>query len=437
MSTRELQRLLAAADPVDRERLERLDLVAMEGELAADLEGFGPDADPGLATTIRADDAGLVPPPHHRRPRALALAAAGAALALVVVLAIVLTGGSGDGGPSRAYGAELVRFAESSPLLLLEGPEWRVQHVSQAKTREGINGSMEFVTGKAIPYESIEVFGNQKRETEKGMSPPSVRQRLVQLSWRDESLESLKEAVERQRYSLHPHGERWVKLPVLGTTAAVDTRAEFFANAGGPGDRTMIAFWSEGGQTLSLKAAVPNQAAFEERLDWLTKVDSQEWLEAMPAAVVKAADFHGTVREMIKGIPLPKTFDISLVPDEGLTTNREEIGSKVAGTISCLWLRQWAGALNNGDAAAAEEAVEAMATSRHWKILTDVESTNGYSPLVWEIAEDMKKGYAEYDGHKRRLLPKAEALDCARIGLPLMASKQKRQREHGVPPPPG
>jgi hypothetical protein len=435
MSARELRRLLAAADPVDRERLERLDFAAMEADLAADLEGSWPVADPGRATEIRAADAGLVPRPRGRRPRNLALAAGGAALAVVVALVIVLAGG-GSGPSSRAYGAELIRFAESSPLLLLEEPGWRVQHVSQTKTREGTDGSMEFVTGKAIPYETIEIHGGEKRETETGMSPPSVRQRRVELSWRDESVESLKEAVERQGYSLHPHGHHWVKLPVLDTTAAVDTRAEFFANQGGPGDRTMIAFWAEGGRTLSLKAAVPNQAAFEERLGWLTKVDSQEWLEAMPPAVVKAADFKGTVRGMIEGIPLPKTFSISRVPDEGLTTNREQIGTQVAGTISCLWLRQWAAALNSGDTAAAEEAVEAMATSRHWKILTDVESTNGYSPLVWEVAKDMKKGYAEWHGHKRKLLPKAEALDCARIGLPLMARKQKRQREEGVPPPP-
>jgi hypothetical protein len=435
MSTRELKRLLAAADPVDRARLGRLDFAAMEGELTADLEGSWPVADPGRATELRVADAGLLPRPRRRGPSGLLLAGGAAVLAVVVALVVFLGGGSGDSGPAPAYGADLVRFAESSPLLLLEAPGWRVQHVSQSKTREGTNGSMEFVTGKAIPYESIKILGNEKRgETEQGMDPPSVRQRRVELSWRHESL---KQAVEMQRGSLHPHGQRWRKLPVLNTTAVVDTRAEFYANQGGPGDRTMVALWSEGGWTLRLQASVPNQAAFEERLGWLTKVDPQQWLEAMPAAVVKAADFTRTVREMIEGIPLPKTFSISGVPDEGLTTNREQIGSQVAGTISCLWLRQWGAAVNSGDTAAAQEAVEAMATSRHWKILTDVESTNGYSPLVWELADAMKVGYWEWDHHKRKLLPHAEGLGCARFGLPLMASKIKRQREHGVPPPPG
>src|SRR6201999_3550165 len=193
--------------------------------------------------------------PHRRRPRDLVLAGGAAALALVIALVIVLAGGSGGSAP--AYGAELIRFAQSSPLLLLEESGWRVQHVSQSKTREGTDGSMEFVTGKAIPYESIEITGNEKEEREQGMLPPAVRQRRVELSWRHESL---KQAVEMQTVTLHPHGRRWVKLPVLDTTAVVDTRAEFYVNQGGPGNREMVALWSEGGWTLSLKAAVANQA---------------------------------------------------------------------------------------------------------------------------------------------------------------------------------
>ncbi|HEX3734539.1 MAG TPA: hypothetical protein VHU86_05220, partial [Solirubrobacterales bacterium] len=383
------------------------------------------EAVPGRIRSMRAEKA-----PRRVRPLLIGL---GAACLAAAIVALVSLGGGGSEQPGRAYGAELVRFAESTPLLLLEGPGWRVQHVNEYKAREGTEGSMEFVTGKAIPYESIEISGPAKAERESGMFPPAVRQRRVELSWRHESLAK---ALAFQHETLHPHGKRWVEMPVLGRTAQVDTRAEFYVNQGGPGNREMVAIWSEGGWVLSLRAAVPDQAAFEERLGWLTRVDSQAWLEAMPAAVVKAADFEGTVREMIEGIPLPKTFAISRVPDEGLTTNREEVGSKVAGTISCLWLRQWGAAINSGDTAAAQEAVEAMATSRHWKILTEVESTNGYSPLVWEIADAMKKGYWVWDGHRRKLLPHAEGLGCARFGLPLMAKKIKRQRERGVPPPP-
>lgn len=71
-------------------------------------------------------------------------------------------------------------------------------------------------------------------------------------------------------------------------SAQVDTRDEVFVNQGGPGDRQMTAYWAEDGYLLELRAAVGDQAGLEERLGWLARVDSQTWLDAMPAKVVKA-----------------------------------------------------------------------------------------------------------------------------------------------------
>jgi hypothetical protein len=359
-----------------------------------------------------------------RRRRGL-LGVSGLAAAAVAAGVLLLLGGSSK-SPSRAYGAELVRFAESTPLLLLEGPDWRVQNVFQTNGREGLVGSMEFVTGKPIPYESLRISGDETGQRESGMFPPAVRQRRVELFWSGRSLES---EISRVRAMLHPHGRRVVELPVLNTTATVDTRAEFFVNQGGPGNRQMIALWSEGGYTLELRAAVPDLGAFEERLGWLTKVDSQTWLDAMPAKVVKAADHDATVREMLEGIPVPAAFKPSRVPDEGLTTNRYQVGAAVAGTVSCLWFRQWGQARRTGDSAAAVEAEKAMATSRRWTILREMAKDGAYPEVVWELAADMPNGYWEWNGRRHRLLPRAEGLGCAHRGIPVLPWKQKRQNE--------
>jgi hypothetical protein len=123
----------------------------------------------------------------------------------------------------------------------------------------------------------------------------------------------------------------------------------------------MVALWSEDGYTLRMSAAVPDLGAVEERLDWLTKVDARTWLDAMPEKVVKTADHEAAVREMLKGIPVPAAFKPSRVPDEGLTTNRYQVGAAVTGTVSCLWLRQWGQARRSGDRAAAAEAEQALA----------------------------------------------------------------------------
>jgi hypothetical protein len=428
MNAREIKAALAAADPLGREQHEdlgRLDFEAMEADLLADAED---DLAPFPATEPER--------PHHRPPR-LAFAFGAAVLAAAIAVVIVLAGGSSDRA-SRAYGAELIRFAESTPLLLLEAPGWRVQNVYETKTREGTSGQMEFATGKPIPYGSTRSTGNiEEGERVYGLQPARVRQRKVDLRWRALAEEDLATAILNRRGSLHGHGKHFVRLPVLGTTAFVDTRAEIFLNQGGPGDREMIAIWSEGGDLLELQAAVPDPAAFEERLSWVTKVDSQTWLEAMPAKVVKAADFEGTARAMLEGVALPKTFALSRIPNEGLTTSREQVEGKVMNTVACLWLRQWGDATRTGDAAAQAEAEKAMASSRHWPILVQQsKEPRAAVPMIWQIAEEMPQGYWDFRGHHRDLLAHAEGLGCARLGLPLKPEKQRRQREHGVPPPP-
>lgn len=342
------------------------------------------------------------------------------ALTLFSLLAILGLGG--------AYAAAAGSPTGESPLLLLEGPGWRIQNTQEDRGRgdEGVYGSIEFVTGKPIPYEAVRISGDNQHPRESGMLPAAVRQRRVEVSWRRAGL---KKTIAALRGSAHPHGRKTTRLPVLGTTAYVDERTEFFVNQGGRGNRQMTALWAEGGDVFELRAAVPDLAAFEERLDWLTKADPQTWLAALPAKVVPPADYDATVREVLKGIPTPKTFAPSRVPDEGLVTDRYQVGARTAGTVSCLWLRQWGAARSSGDTASEEEATKAMATSKHWPILRWMTHEGAYSQVLWETAKWMPKGYFEWDGHKRSLLKQAEGLGCANFGIPLVPKKAKAQAE--------
>jgi hypothetical protein len=441
MNTREVEAALAAADPVDRDRLDQLDLGAMEAELLADLNGEQQASPFQVEASPRRGEAS-----RRRRPRRLVLALAGAAAAVIAAVVVVLAGGTSE-HPPRAYAAELVRFAESTPLLLLEGPDWRVDDVYEApggpyRPRGSAGeGSMEFVTGKPVPEETIHVRPVGKPEHRpgssapiytklraSGMLPPAVRQRKVELHW---SHRSLAEALGYAHEYPHLHGQRWAKLPILGTTAEVDTRAERFVNQGGPGDRQMTAYWSEDGYLLELQAAVPDLAAFEERLDWLTKVDSQTWLEAMPPQVVKAADHAATVREMLRGIPLPNSFSPSLIPTAGITTSRDQVRAAVIGTVSCLWFRQWGEGHASGDRAKAGEAEKAMSSYRRWPLYRELDRASRYpAELIPELVAGMPSGHYEWrPGKQRRILPQVEALGCARQGIPVLPWKQRRQQE--------
>jgi hypothetical protein len=412
----EINRVLRDADPASRSKMAGLELGAAEASLAEAIAAE--PADDGAVENTAPSW------PDPRRRRGL-LGLAGTAGAAVAVALLLLLGGGGSKSPPRAYGAELIRFAEATPLLLLEGPGWRVQNaVEYYDEHSGPEGTMEFVTGKPIPYETIRITGNvETGQRAYGMAPPEVRQRKVELRW---SRGSLAQMLRYGHQVVHPHGQHWVEAPVLDTTAHVDTRAEVYVNQGGPGDRQMVALWSEGGYVIEMRASVPDLAAFEERLDWLEKVDSETWLDAMPPKVVKAADHDTVVREMLKDIPQPHGFDPDQIPDYGLTTDRYQVGASVTGFVSCLWFRQWGEARRTGNRGAKVEAEAAMATSKHWKILREMAKDGAYPPVVWQLADAMPSGVGKRGW---RLLPQAEALGCARLGIPVLPWKQRRQAE--------
>jgi hypothetical protein len=424
MSDEKFERELRAANPVPKQTLEALDLADGETSLAEAIVAQAAPAGEHVAHQARP-----------RRPRsAPALAAVGVAAAAVAVIVVLAGGGASQSSP--AYGAELVRFAESTPLLLLEGPDWRVDSVSQtgqglymARSSRG-TGSMEFITGPPIADEITRISADG---TVSSMPPKAVRQRKVELSWRKGKLE-----FSGAQFPGAPV-IRPAKAPVLDTTALVNTRAErlysrsagktHVITLGGPGDRQMVAIWKEDGLLIEMRAWVSNLAEFEERLDWVAKVDSGTWLDAMPASVVKAADHDAAVREMLKGIPVPEGFRPSQIPDEGLTTNRDQVAGSVTGIVSCLWFRQWGEARRAGDRAAATEAERAMTTYKSWPILRQMAKDGGYPETIVKLVASMSSGVWQYGPHRYRLLPKAEGLGCARWGIPVLPWKQRRQDE--------
>src|ERR1700759_2760241 len=123
------------------------------------------------------------------------------ALALLATLAVSVAGTE----PGAASAAKPSSPTGASPLLLLQAPGWRVQNTEESREREGITGSLEFVTGKPIPYESIKISGPNKHPRESGMFPPAVRQRRVELSWRPGSLKESEESIESLP---HPRGRQ-------------------------------------------------------------------------------------------------------------------------------------------------------------------------------------------------------------------------------------
>lgn len=389
MRMREVVAALKAADPVDRRKVERF------GER---------EAEAALLEEILAEPVPIEPerrPPTSRRNLRYLAPIAISVAGLAALLLVFWSGeGRSPSGPASAYGARLIRFAESTPRILIGSAGWRVDGVEQAPV--GGEGEMGFVSSRES--------ASEKRTAELNWYPPlpdypsanTVEKRFADL-------------VEDRAHSAE----------VRTTAPVIDTTAQVFQYVGGSlGARDIVALWVEDGRVLEFRSVVADMGAFERLLGSLRKVDPTTWLDAMPPSVIKAADQPLEIDAMLKGVPLPPGFDAAALAAEGPTVDRYGLGARVVGAVACTWFARWSDARQEGDRAATREAVQAMATAGHWPVLRRMSEEGAYSQVIEDLASAMPRGtvWRPWMGSAawRPLTADVEsALGCSRMGIPL------------------
>jgi hypothetical protein len=148
----------------------------------------------------------------------------------------------------------------------------------------------------------------------------------------------------------------------------------------------------EGNVFLELRGRVGDRADFTEFLaNDLAKVGVREWLAAMPASVVTADNEGAAATAILTDVPLPPGFDRKSV-GSAVALDPYQFGAKVTGAVACGWLDEWTRARAAGDTAAQQRAVDAMATSRDWKVLRDMDVEGDYPEVIWQYADAIAAG---------------------------------------------
>ena len=364
MSMWDIEMELAAANPAPSARIAELPLAEAEHEMLREI----------AAQPVRTPAARRLPRPRRRHVALVAAALAAAGLAIAVV-----GGTDRPGKPEPAFAAELVRFAESSPLLLLDQPGW---HVERADEESVHTGEMTF------------------------RNPAAGAVGAADLNWRSGSLRKWK----RDRAS---SSEMTTTAPVLGTTATV------YQYESAPilrGNLDITALWIDRGRVLEFRSISPDMATFKQRLASLKRVDTTTWLNAMPASVVKAGDHDKAVAQMLKGIPLPPGFDPARIHASGLTKDRYQLGATVSGTVACTWFQRWWQARRAGDEAGVREAIAAMRTAKRWPVLRQMSKAGAWTEVLGEFVAAMPSG----DWYGRPLIGDVNSgLGCSDLGVKL------------------
>lgn len=377
----DIDALLAAADPLPA-----------GGARALPVD----DAQDDLCRALLADRRPRVPAPAARptrrsRLRLLPRLALAVAAVFAISLAALSLGKSGDDA-GTVWAAELVRLAQSSPLVLLDAPGWRVDYADEQSGREG---EMRFVRGPAPAPPAGPVSVTE---------PVAVPLTVATLHWRGGDLSMW----SRDRAG---SADRNTSAPVLGTTARV-----FQYEGGRPGRRDIVALWRYDDRVLEFRAGAADIAAFKVLLAQLRRVDVNAWLSALPASVVRTSDRTSTITGMLRGVTLPPGFDPSAITGATLTKDRYQLGAAVTGTVACTWLQRWSQARRRGDEGGVREAIAAMATVKDWPILREMTTSGDYPEVLEQMAAAMPSG--RWAG--RPLAADADSgLGCSSLGIPL------------------
>lgn len=293
-----------------------------------------------------------------------------AAAAIAVAISIALPQGSGPASQAPAFGADAIRYAESSPLLLPHVSGWHVTYVAEDSAQEG---EMHFSSGAELHWRAGPVG-----------------------SWiRDRAASS----------------NLSTTAPVLGVDAHV-----FRYIGGSPDNAAFTALWTYAGRVLEFRAQAHDVGEFEQWLSTVRQVDEVTWLSALPASAITAAEQPATVQAMLAQVPLPPGFDASRIPIEGLAQDRYQLGAAAAGTVACLWIQRWSEGLKSGNEPEIAGALAAMATVSKWPVLHEMESQGGYPQVLEEIASAMPSG--SFHGYPLTAAA-TSALGCASRGVDL------------------
>ncbi len=403
MTSYDIEAAFRAANPLIDDAAAALSLNGAETEM---LEGIV-----SVPVTRRAP----APPDVRQRPRRAMLpgrrrvAVLAAATAVIVAVLALLPSSERTGGPSPAFAASLVRFANNSPLVLLRAPGW---HVVYTYEQPGGYGEMHFVRGPAtangMPRGASDAHTTVSHAASSNKPKPisntaPAAGRVASLTW------ARAEGSDR-KYMAGGHEHAPTGLGVSarryvyegGTKKAFDITASFIYR----------------NRVLSFRATVSSMSMFRAELRALTAVDTTTWLRAMPPSVVDSADSAHVVHAMLRGIPLPKGFDASRIRGARLVQNRYDLGAAVTGTVACMWIADWFQARRTGDKAMVRRAVAAMGTSPHWPVLRWMAKQGGWSQVLISYAQAMPRDHI-VEGSAHPLFPSDvnSGLGCSQLGV--------------------
>jgi hypothetical protein len=155
------------------------------------------------------------------------------------------------------------------------------------------------------------------------------------------------------------------------------------------GTTEYVALWATGDRVFEFRGAAENRADFEWFAAALRPVPLDAWFAALPSTTVTPEQRATEVSRMLAGLPRPPGFDPARLADSDLSQDRYQLGAQVVGAVTCGWINEWIAGRAGGDTARASAAVDALAGSRTWPVLLEMNPDGDYPEVVWQFADSI------------------------------------------------
>jgi hypothetical protein len=114
-------------------------------------------------------------------------------------------------------------------------------------------------------------------------------------------------------------------------------------------------------------------------------------MDAVSPVVVWPSTRASTVDAMLADLPQPAGLDPAALAAGTGIGSRRALAVDVSRAVACAWIGSWVAAGHAGDTAAAQAAVDALATAHDWDVLVDM-GDDGWPAAVWDYADAVVDG---------------------------------------------
>lgn len=131
-----------------------------------------------------------------------------------------------------------------------------------------------------------------------------------------------------------------------------------------------------------------DRSAYLELLDELAWTDEAGFEATLPEEFVTTSEQDAEVAAMMGGIAVPAGFEMPDFDEK----DPYQLGARVSGAVACAWLDIFAAAKERGDEEDMRRAAGALADSRQWEVLHEMNAEGDYPEVIWEYADEVQAG---------------------------------------------